>query len=173
MQNFVVPHDRAWRSRFESEAAHIAKVFGDNAVAIHHIGSTSIPGILAKPVIDILVEAASLETVDRQTSGMTKLGYEAMGAFGIEGRRFFRKDDANGVRTHHVHVFEAGAANAVRHLAFRDFLRAHPDRAKAYSDLKAELVARPGMTREAYMDGKDPFIEETEAEAVVWYQEHN
>ena len=160
-------------SLFEAEAADIEAVLGGSAIAIHHIGSTSIPDILAKPVIDILVEADALSEIDRLTAGMTDLGYEAMGPFGIEGRRYFRKDDASGVRTHHVHVFEAGTDNVERHLAFRDYLRAHPKKAQAYSDLKAELVAQPSMTREAYMDGKDPFIAEIQAEAVDWYRDRN
>ena len=168
MQDFVVPHDPAWAGQFDDEAAAIRAALGDSALAIHHIGSTSIPGILAKPIVDILVEIPSLDDLDRISPAMIDLGYQAMGAFGIPGRRYFRKDDANGARTHHVHAFGAGTPHVVRHLAFLDFLRARPDVAWAYSDLKRRLVAQPGMTREACMDGKDPFIQRTEAEAIAW-----
>ncbi|MEM9107567.1 MAG: GrpB family protein [Pseudomonadota bacterium] len=170
MHNFVVPHDPAWSSRFADEAAAIRSVLGRSVAAIHHIGSTSIDGILAKPIIDILLETPSLAELDREASGLAALGYEGLGAFGIRGRRYFRKDNGEGVRTHQIHAFRNGTSHIVRHLAFRDFLRAHPEKARAYSDLKATLVERPGMTRELYMDGKDPFIKRTEAEAVAWYK---
>lgn len=173
MQDFVVPHDPAWAGLFEDEAAAIRAALGGSALAIHHIGSTSISGILAKPVIDILVEVPSLAELDRVSPAMTDFGYQAMGAFGIPGRRYFRKDDADGARTHHVHAFGAGTPHVVRHLAFRDFLRARPDVARAYSDLKGMLVAQPGMTREGYMDGKDPFIQRTESEAIAWLRDRS
>lgn len=127
MQDFVVPHDAVWAAQFEDEATAIRSALGGSALAIHHIGSTSIPDILAKPIIDILVEVPSLAELDRVAPAMAHHGYEALGAFGIRGRRYFRKDDAGGGRTHHVHAFRAGTPHVVRHLAFRDFLRAHPD----------------------------------------------
>lgn len=137
-------------------------------MAIHHIGSTAIPNIYAKPIIDILVEAKNLTQVDTRNAAMATLGYEAMGEFGIAGRRYFRKHDAAGVRTHHVHVFEQGSPESDRHLAFRDYLIAHPDEAHQYSQLKRSLANQYPDDRESYMDGKDSFIKEKERQALEW-----
>ena len=87
-------------------------------VALHHIGSTSIPGIFAKPIIDILLEVSDLEKLDKQSHALVALGYERLGEFGIVGRRYFRKNSASGIRTHHVHAFQTGNAEIERHLAF-------------------------------------------------------
>src|SRR5919202_5964727 len=113
----VVPHNPQWRDAFEAEAKHVADALGENVVAVHHIGSTAIPDIYAKPVVDLLVEVRDITGVDGRSSEMESLGYEVMGEYGIHGRRYFRKDDREGIRTHHVHAFEAGSAEAERHLA--------------------------------------------------------
>lgn len=89
----VVPHDSDWSNKFGEEAMHLIAALGKNVVAVHHIGSTSIPGIYAKPVIDILVEVKDIKAVDTDHPAMESLGYEVMGEFGIPGRRYFRKDD--------------------------------------------------------------------------------
>ena len=162
----VVPHDPAWKLAFRDEAIHIADALGPNAVAIHHIGSTSIPGIYAKPVIDILVEAQSIVDVDKRGREMESLGYEVMGEFGIEGRRYFRKDNDEGIRTHQIHVFESGSPQIDRHLAFRDHMIAHPDDANAYSDLKRALANRFPDSPDDYMDGKDAFIKAIDRRAM-------
>jgi GrpB-like predicted nucleotidyltransferase (UPF0157 family) len=91
-----------------------------------------------------------------------------MGEYGIPGRRYFRKHDAAGVRTHHVHVFEVGSAQIERHLAFRDYLRSHPAEAQAYSELKRRLAQTHPTNIEAYMDGKHGFIQAIDAKAAVW-----
>lgn len=95
---------------------------------------------------------------------MQLLGYTAIGAFGIEGRRYFRKDDAQGRRTHHRHLFGAGSPHIERHLAFRDYLRSHPKKAGEYSALKQARVDS-GVARQ---DGKDAFVKAAEAEAIHW-----
>ena len=99
---------------------------------------------------------------------MEALGYEACGEFGIPGRRYFRKDDAAAIRTHHVHAFAVGSPEIERHLAFRDFLRAHPTWAEQYSDLKRNLAAAHADSIERYMDGKDAFIQEVDRLAAAW-----
>ncbi|WP_197480121.1 GrpB family protein [Anabaena sp. 4-3] len=164
----VLPHNPIWRSKFEDEAKLIAPVFGDNLVAIHHIGSTAIPHIYAKPIIDILVEVKDIIKVDEQSSAMTALGYAVMGEFGIPGRRYFRKDDATGKRTHHVHTFEVCTPEVKRHLAFRDYMIAHPEIAQKYSELKRQLVQQYLNDINGYMDGKDGFIKEMEKTALIW-----
>lgn len=157
---------------FAVESPLVARALGVSLAAAHHIGSTAIPGIWAKPIIDIMVEVKDIAAVDSANGAMAALGYEAMGEYGISGRRFFRKNDSAGIRTHHVHVFEAGSAGAARHLAFRDFMRAHPDAAQKYSDLKRALAAQHPHDIEAYMNGKDSFIKTMERRALEW-QNHD
>ncbi len=164
----MVPHNLAWPLRFEQESLSVAAALGDHAVAVHHIGSTSIPGIWAKPIIDLLVEVSAIASVDERVAAMEHLGYEAMGEYGILGRRYFRKEVADGVRTHHVHVFEANSSEARRHLRFRDYLIAHPDEAQAYSYLKRRLAKAHPADIGAYMDGKDGLIKEIDAKAAAW-----
>ncbi|HEY9881698.1 MAG TPA: GrpB family protein [Leptolyngbyaceae cyanobacterium] len=164
----VVPSNKDWRGLFEQESAQIRAALGKNLVAIHHIGSTSIPGIYAKPIIDILVEVQDLARVDAQTETLVVLGYEAMGEYGIPGRRYFRKHSSAGVRTHHVHTFAVGSPQVQRHLAFRDYLTAHPEDAQRYSTLKQQLAQAHPNDIEAYMDGKDGFIQEMDRKAAAW-----
>lgn len=164
----VVPHNPGWRDAFESEAKLVAAALGENVSAVHHMGSTAIPGIYAKPIIDLLVEVRDLTEVDRRSPAMGSNGYEVMGEFGIPGRRYFRKDDEKGVRTHQVHVFEAGSAQVVRHLAFRDYMIAHPDDAQKYSELKRRLAEEHPQSMDAYMDGKDGFVKEMDRRAARW-----
>jgi GrpB-like predicted nucleotidyltransferase (UPF0157 family) len=168
MTAVVVPHDPAWAGAFAQEAEALQDAFGATAVRVEHVGSTSIPGILAKPVIDILVAASDLGAVDRLTGALRALGYEAKGEYGIAGRRYFRKSNAAGVRTHHVHVFRDGVPEIARHLAFRDYLRAHPGIARVYSDLKADLTAGQGRNGRDYQDAKSDWIARTEADALAW-----
>lgn len=164
----VEPHRDSWNRDFEVEAAKIRSALGDVLVVVHHIGSTAIPGIYAKPIIDILPEVTSLEALDARADDMRALGYEAMGEFGIPGRRYFRKDDSSGIRTHHVHAFAHRSPQVPRHLAFRDYLIAHAETARAYSNLKRRLVQTCNGDIEAYMDGKNLFIKDVERKALEW-----
>lgn len=168
IQVVVVPHNPRWEEMFERESAIVARALGPNLVAVHHIGSTAIPTIHAKPIIDLLAEVAVIEAVETCNPAMAALGYEACGEFGIPGRRYFRKDNAAAIRTHQVHAFAAGSPEVIRHLAFRDFLLAHPDWAQRYSDLKRQLALAHADSNERYMDGKDPFIKEVDRLASAW-----
>ena len=118
---------------FSIESKMVAQALRSTVVAVHHIGSTAIPAIYAKPIIDLLVEVADIDDVDAHNPAMVALGYEALGEYGIPGRRYFRKGDEAGVRTHQVHTFEAGSPEVERHLAFRDFMLEHPVWARQYS----------------------------------------
>lgn len=164
----VVPHDPNWRKLFEAASKQITDALGDNVVAIHHIGSTAIPGIYAKPIIDLLVEIKDIVKLDRQNSLMESLGYEVMGEFGIPGRRYFRKDNQAGDRTHHIHIFKADSEQVERHLAFRDYMIAHPDDAQRYSELKRQLAREYPKNIDGYMDGKDGFIKAIDIKAAHW-----
>lgn len=142
-----------------------------DAVSWHHIGSTAIPGILCKPVLDLLCGVPSgvtLDVFEPYHDALEALGYEIMGEFGIAGRRYFRRFDAQGRRLVHIHAFLEDDPNFHRHLAFRDYMRAHPDQARAYSQLKATLVERHRGDAEAYIEGKHDFIVEAEARAIAW-----
>jgi N-acetylglutamate synthase-like GNAT family acetyltransferase len=98
----------------------------------------------------------------------TALGYEAKGEFGIPGRRYFRLDDATGLRTHQVHSFEIRSHNVIRHLAFRDYMRAHADIAAEYGELKQRLARENPHDMAAYIDGKDFFVKNHERRALHW-----
>lgn len=164
----VVPHNPKWRDAFAAEKQQIWQVFGDNLVAIHHIGSTAIPDIYAKPIIDLLVEVKAIAKTDQYNLSMEALGYEAMGEFGIPGRRYFRKNNAAGVRTHHVHTFEVGKPEVEKHLAFRDYMIVHLEDAQQYSNLKRELARKYPYDIHSYMDGKNQFIQQMNEKAAKW-----
>lgn len=165
----VVPHDPRWQAAFAVESRLIADALGANGIAIHHIGSTAIPGIYAKPIIDLLVEVKAILQVDQQSLAIAALGYEVLGEFGISGRRYFRKDNSAGVRTHHVHTFEVGSAQIKRHLIFRDYMIAHPEVAQRYSQLKCQLAKAYPTDINQYMDGKDEFIQAMDRQAAAWH----
>lgn len=171
MNGFVVPHDPGWSAAFAKEAARIRSAFGTSPIELHHIGSTAIPGILAKPIIDSLGVVHTLADADAKAEALAGLGYEAMGAYGIEGRRYFRRTDASGKRTHHLHVFRAASPHVERHIAFRDYLRAHSHIAAQYSALKAQLTRAETVIAEEYITGKDPFVRAVELDAVAWYRQ--
>jgi GrpB-like predicted nucleotidyltransferase (UPF0157 family) len=153
---------------FNTESIAIQNALGKNAVAIHHIGSTSIPSIVAMPIIDVLIAVSDIKTVDEGNSAKSSLVYEAMGEFGMPGRRNFRKEDRSGRRTHYVHSFAADSDRIQRHLAFRDFMIAHPEHAHQYSKLKFPLVERFPVSIESDMDGKDDFVQEIDRLAATW-----
>ena len=163
----IVPYRESWPDDFAAEAARLRTALGPACVRLHHIGSTAVPGLAAKPIIDVLVEAESLAALDARGGEMEKLGYEVMGEFGLPERRYFRKDDAAGVRTHQVHAWLAGSPELARHLAFRDYLRKHPEVAREYGALKGRLVAA-SRDLEAYIAGKDAFVKEVERRALAW-----
>jgi GrpB-like predicted nucleotidyltransferase (UPF0157 family) len=155
-------HDPDWPARFEEEARRLRAAFGSSALRIEHVGSTSIPGIAAKPVIDIQVSVASLAPHGRFVDTMASLGYrhEDLGDFDRVYPFFHRP--AEGPATHHVHLCEARGEQERRHLTFRDHLRAHPRTAARYEALKRELArthdASTLQSREAYSLAKSGFI---------------
>jgi GrpB-like predicted nucleotidyltransferase (UPF0157 family) len=163
----VVPHDPAWAAAFQSCADEIAAVLGAELSAIHHAGSTAIPGIRAKPIIDIVVEARRLAALDDCAAALAALGYEARGEHGIAGRRFFIRN-RDGQRAHHVHGFQAGHPEIERMLNLRDFLRSHPEDAQAYSQLKQALSRQFPSDIGRYTDGKSAFIEAILHRAQFW-----
>jgi GrpB-like predicted nucleotidyltransferase (UPF0157 family) len=154
-------YDPSWARTFASERLRLTGVFDGRAVAIEHIGSTSVPDLCAKPIVDILVGMQELDLSDDEIAAMETLGYEYMGEFGLAGRLFFRKGDP---RTHNVHVVEHGGEHWERHITFRDALRGDPEERRRYDAFKRRLAAE-GHAREVYTELKTPFIREVEARA--------
>jgi GrpB-like predicted nucleotidyltransferase (UPF0157 family) len=155
----VVQYDPAWKEMFAREACEISSILHSELVAIHHIGSTAVPGIHAKPVIDILLEVSDIEKLDHHNHRMQILGYQPCGESGIPRRRYFYKE-MDGVHTFHLHAYQEGDSEVYRHLSFRDYLKAHPQEAQAYSHLKIELASQFPHDSKGYTDAKTDFIRE-------------
>ncbi|MHB1505493.1 MAG: GrpB family protein [Sulfobacillus sp.] len=167
MRAVVVPADPTWPERFQQEAVRIAKVLPD-LVFIHHIGSTAVPDLAAKPVIDIMPVVRDIEAIQAAQPQLAAMGYEALGEFGLVGRRYFRK--GGDLRSHHLHVYAVGHPDIERHLAFRDYLRADAAERDRYGSLKQRLAVEVAGDIERYMDGKDAYIKATERLALDWWR---
>lgn len=152
----VHPYDANWPMHFLQEAGQIKKALGDNCVEINHIGSTSVYGLAAKPVIDMIPVVLDINKVDSANAAMEMLGYEAKGEYGIPFRRYFQKGGIQ--RTHHAHVFELGNPEIERHLKFRDWMRKHPEDRDAYASLKQDLARQYPNDINGYCLGKEDFI---------------
>lgn len=165
----VKEHNPKWTCLYLEEAEKIRKILQGELIEIYHIGSTSVKGLKAKPIIDIMPVVKDINSIDQYNSEFIELGYEPMGEFGIPKRRFFKKGKEK--RTHHIHIFQiVDRDNIERHLAVRDYLREHPEDAEAYGELKYELAQKFSKEIEAYCDGKDFFVKELEKKALVWYK---
>lgn len=156
-----------WHYMFEQEAKMLKSIFADDIITIEHFGSTAIPGMKAKPVIDIMCIVRDIKKVDMFNNQMTTLHYDVAGEWGIEGRRLFRKGGEN--RTHHIHFFQYNNPNIERHLVFRDYLLAHPKEATVYSEFKEHLAQKYDDTRD-YSPAKKAFVSEMEKKALNWHR---
>lgn len=134
----VVDYDEMWPTLFENERTLLQMTLGKVISRIHHIGSTSVPGLSAKPVIDILIEVANLEELDSLNQAMEGVGYTVRGENGILNRRYFTKGGSQ--RSHHIHAFTTGDAQIIKHLAFRDYLIKHNDVAIQYALMKKSAM---------------------------------
>lgn len=167
----VVEYNQKWNSIYEEEKKKINLILKDILINIHHIGSTSVYGLMAKPIIDILVIADDINKVDYYNNEFKKIGYDAKGENGIEKRRFFLKNirDENGIdkRFSHIHIFDKNNELAInRHLAFRDLLRSNKDIANEYVKIKLEAVKKCNNDIEYYCNYKDTFIKKFEKKAL-------
>ena len=149
---------------FTQESARLAGILSTEIVACHHIGSTAIPGILAKPIVDILLEVKDIQRIDSYNDQLIGLSYQPRGEYGIPGRRYFIKE-INGLRTYHVHIYQTGNSEIARHINFRNYLIAHPAEAQAYSRLKAELAQQFPQDINSYVEGKTSFIRSVDEKA--------
>lgn len=142
-------------------------------VSVHHIGSTSVPGLAAKPIIDLMPLVRNLAGLDRMRAAVEALGYAWHGAYGISGRRYCTLADETGVRAVQLHCFRVNSPHAVRHIAFRDYLRAHPDVARAYEAEKRRARDLHPDDSHAYGAEKSAWISQAEAVALTWYAARN
>ncbi|RDU36883.1 GrpB family protein [Neobacillus piezotolerans] len=155
-----------WVRMFEEEARFLKTVFGDVIIKFEHFGSTSVEGLKAKPVIDMMAIVKDMDIVDSFNEKMAAIGYDVAGEWGIPGRRLFRKGGEN--RTHHIHFYRNDNPQIARHLVFRDYLRVHPDEAANYAAFKEELAKRFPKTSE-YSPAKKLFVQEMEQRALQWH----
>lgn len=158
-------------ARSEIECLHEA--LGDVIMTVHHVGSTSIPGIMAKPIIDLLPVVSDLGRLDLNMTRVRSLGYDCLGEFGLPGRRYCRRDDpTTGKRAYQLHFYAHGSPEIDRHLAFPEFLRAHRTIAKEYEAEKIRAAAlHPNNTHE-YNDAKNDWIKRVEQDALRWWKAH-
>jgi len=151
----VVPYDPLWPRAFKAEADRIERACVGLPIQLEHIGSTSVPGLSAKPVIDILAGVPSRAKREHYIAAIRSLGYEHVGAYGLPGRDYFRRGSP---RTHHIHMVDESSALWADWLMFRDFLRASPETAREYDALKRELALTFADDKNKYQDAKGPFI---------------
>ncbi len=164
----LLSYDPSWTERAAAEAQALASALGPVLLTVHHVGSTAIPGISAKPVLDLMPVVTSLQGLDRHGGEIEALGYEWWGEFGLPGRRYCTKSDP-GTRRRLVqlHCYEDGSSEIERHLAFRDYLRERPDIARAYEREKTRCQKLHPDDSHAYSDCKSASIKAIEDEALA------
>ena len=165
----IVPYDSLWPEAFEAEAVRLRAALGPIALRIDHNGSTSVPGLAAKPVIDIQMSVESLQPIAAYRNRLTAIGYVHVPHADDAFCPFFHRP-ADWPHTHHIHVVQAGGEEEKRTLAFRDYLREHADAAREYEALKFRLAAASAAdspeSREAYASAKSDFVERIVAAAL-------
>ena len=161
------PHDPAWAVAAQQESARLLERLGSQIVAVHHIGSTSIPGIRAKPILDLIPVVYDIARFDEARLAVEALGYEWLGEYGLLGRRYCRLDDpVTGQRRIQLHCYQARSPEITRHLAFRDYLRRNMAVAGEYDRLKARCRDLHPTDHLAYGDCKSDWIRRMESEAL-------
>jgi len=163
----IVDYDPAWAASAAAEIARIAVAVGEVAVRIDHVGSTAVPGLAAKPIVDLQLSVADVGERSIYVEPLEGLGYLFAPDPASPDFHFFGLPAAR-PRTHHLHVCAAAGEDERRHLALRDYLRAHPNEIAAYAALKRELVARSPGDRLAYIAGKDAYVAALERRALAW-----
>jgi GrpB-like predicted nucleotidyltransferase (UPF0157 family) len=156
----IVDYDSRWPALYEEWAGKLVGAFEPYALSLEHIGSTSVPGLAAKPVIDICVMLNLYPLPAEAVAAVEVLGLTHKGEYGIEGRHYFSSALELQPQVH-IHAYSPGNEEWTAHLLFRDYLRAHPEAAREYEALKRDLAARYTTPREIYTDGKTDFVTET------------
>jgi len=162
----VADYDSAWPALFAALRAPVTAALGDLAVAVEHVGSTAVPGLAAKPIIDLNVALRAAADLPEAITRLARLGYVHEGDKGIRGRATFAWPPQ--ATRHHLYVCAPDSAAYRQHLLFRDYLRAHPEAVVAYAALKRQLAARYRAQRDAYTQAKGPFVRAAMARAEEW-----
>jgi GrpB-like predicted nucleotidyltransferase (UPF0157 family) len=164
----VVAYDVRWPTLFVEQAAAVRERLGPVALRIDHIGSTAVPALAAKPIIDVQISVAAFEPLDAFRVPLERLGYVFRADNPERTKRYFREPP--GSRRSHLHIRRTGSFSEQLALLFRDFMRAHPDWAQRYAALKIELAERHAHDRDRYTDAKRPFTWKALAAADEWAQ---
>lgn len=162
----VTSYQTSWVDTFQQTEKQLRLIFGERLLDVYHIGSTSVPGLSAKPIIDVLPVVDSLTDIEKFDTAMEAAGYEVKGEFGMPGRRYYRK--GGDARTHHIHLYAIGNPEITRHVVFRDYLRNHPNEVYSYSTIKEQLAVQYQEDVSAYIAGKDAFVKAMEKRAIAW-----
>ena len=155
----VQPYDEMWKQDFISISNEIRDALGELALRIEHVGSTSVPGLSAKPVIDIDVVIRDHSVLDEVISRLAKIGYQHEGNLGIAGREAFGYEGKEHLKEHHLYVCPEDSPELKRHTAFRDYLRSHPEAVREYSRIKEEAASFYPYDIDQYIGHKSPVIE--------------
>ena len=162
----IVDYRVEWRETFADLKRVLVRTLGSLALGVEHVGSTAVPGLAAKSIIDLDVIIDTREVLQNVIAALSGLGYFHQGDIGIPGREAFGRESNNVPRdgsgrswpTHHLYVCDKDNRELQRHLVFRDFLRAHPEYVEQYAQLKRSLARTHSEDREAYTEGKTQFI---------------
>lgn len=153
----LVPYNPKWKENFAKEKKHLQKALGDLVISIEHVGSTAVPGVFAKPVIDIAIIVKSIKSPDNLIEIFEDLGYEYTKDNNVSGRLFFTKGPEN-KRTHYIHVVKLKGKEWKNLILFRDYLLKSKVVARQYNELKNKLAKSYALDRKSYTSGKDKFI---------------
>ena len=160
----VLPYDEQWKHDFLQIKAELTSVLGQLAIEIEHVGSTSVQGLSAKPIIDIDIVIKDYSGLENVISALGKIGYQHEGNLGIAGREAFKYDGKEHLRKHHLYVCPEDSPELKRHIAFRDYLQTHPEAVREYSHIKEEGAELYPDDIDRYIEHKSPFIEKIYAE---------
>jgi len=161
-------YDPNWVNQFNDIKNFLMGIFGDAVVQIEHVGSTSIPGMKAKPIIDVLVVVNNMQDFAKEKEQMVSAGYEWGANYIAPNTLIFFKQNPGGEKTENIHVCEAGSQKEKQFIIMRDFFRAHPEKARQYTDLKEKNSQIYSDDYPAYRSAKKPFLDEIEQEARKW-----
>ena len=156
----VLPYDEQWKQDFFMIKGELTAALGHLAIRIEHVGSTSVEGLSAKPIIDIDVVIKDYTVFEEVVSALEAIGYRHEGNLGIAGREAFKYDGKDHLRKHHLYVCPENSPELKRHIAFRDYLRTNSDAVREYSHIKEEGAKLYPYDIERYIEHKSPFIEE-------------
>ncbi len=156
----VLPYDPKWKTDFEEIRRELVKAIGDLILCVEHVGSTSVEGLSAKPIIDIDVVISDYSVFDKVVSRLRTIGYIHKGNLGIKDREAFKYSDKPHLQTHHLYVCPQNSRELLRHITFRDFLRSNPDAVKRYSEVKENAAKLFPDNIDKYIEYKSPCIQE-------------